>query len=143
MPKPSFTGLWNSYPREQTPCNGPWANQCAIRMSLCLNTDGTITVDKKTYPEPKCAHDHARGAESLANWLWAKHLGRPRMFTSASKAKTDVAELNGIIFFKDCFTRTGESAASGDHIDLWQRGTTKTYDDPSNVSKQVWFWPLV
>ena len=143
MAKPSFVNLWSNYPTESAPCDGGWSNQCAIRMSITLNAEKNITVDKGTYTEPKCAHGHARGAESLANWLWKNHLGRPKIFSDGAKAKIDMASKTGIMFFKDCFTRTGETTAIGDHIDLWNAGSTKTYDDPGNKSKQVWFWELV
>jgi hypothetical protein len=112
-------------------------------MSITLNGEGTVKVTKSTYTEPKCAHDHARGAESLANWLWKKHLGRPAIYPDVAAAKTTLKDKKGIIFFKDCFTRAGSTDQTGDHIDLWQRGVTKTYDDPGNKSKQVWFWELI
>lgn len=142
MAKPSFVNLWSNYPTEQSPCDGGWANQCAIRMSLTLNGEGTIQVNSGTYTEPKCSHGHARGAESLANWLWSKHLGRPKIYTDPAAGKTDIASKKGILFFKDCFTRPGESASVGDHIDLWNAGITKTFNDPSNNSAQLWFWEL-
>lgn len=142
MARPAFINLWNSYPTVNDPCDGPWSNQCAIRMSLALNDEKTLLVDRFTYSEPKCAHGHARGAESLANWLWRRHLGRPSIFTSGAIAKRTLAEKNGIIFFKDCYPRGGEIRATGDHIDLWQRGMTKGYNDPGNKSAQVWFWEL-
>jgi hypothetical protein len=142
MAKPVFNNLWKNYPNVSSPCTGAWSNQCAIRMSICLNAEGAVTVNSKTYVEPKCAHDHARGAESLANWLWKKHLNRPKIYTDGAKAKADIASLKGIIFFKDCYTRDNETTATGDHIDLWNAGSTKTYNDPNNNSKQVWFWEL-
>lgn len=142
MARPAFINLWNNYPTERQPCDGGWANQCAIRMSITLNAERTIRVDKHTYSEPRCSHGHARGAESLANWLWRHHLGRPRIFTDGAGAKRQLHQKSGIILFKDCFTRSGESRAVGDHIDLWNRGVTKTYDDPANHSAQVWFWEL-
>src|SRR5688572_32757704 len=131
MPQPAFINLWNNYPAENAPCDGGYENQCAIRMSLTLNAELTIKINKQTYSEPKCSHGHARGAESLANWLW-KRIARPKIFTDASKAKTDLAAKQGIVFFKDCFTREGETVRRGDHIDLWNKGVTKTYDDPGN-----------
>ena len=143
MAKPAFINLWNNYPTEGSPCDGPWENQCAIRLSLTLNAEMTITVNKDTYSEPKCAHGHARGAESLANWLWeSSHLGRPKVYTDGAKAKRELNTKTGIIFFKDCFTRAGETKRRGDHIDLWNKGIAKTYDDPGNKSAQVWFWEL-
>jgi len=112
-------------------------------MSITLNAEQNITVDRGTYTEPKCAHGHARGAESLANWLSGKsRLGRPKVFTDGAKAKRDLASKQGIMFFKDCFVRAGETARIGDHIDLWNAGSTKTYSDPDNMSAQVWFWEL-
>ena len=142
MPAPAFVNLWNNYPTEASPCDGPWENQCAIRMSLTLNAELTIKVNKEKYPEPKCSHEHARGAESLANWLWKKHLGRPKIRTHGAQAKLDLISRTGIIFFKDCFTRSGSTDRTGDHIDLWNKGLTKTYSDPGNKSAQVWFWEL-
>ena len=142
MPTPSFSGLWNNYPTESSPCDGPWSNQCSIRMSVTLNAERSITINKNTYSEPKCAHGHARGAESLANWLWKHHLGRPKIFTDGATAKATIQDKSGIIFFKDCFIREGETSKSGDHIDLWNKGLTKTYSDPANKSAQVWFWEL-
>jgi Type VI secretion system (T6SS), amidase effector protein 4 len=141
MPKPVFTKLWSSYPTVAKPCDGPWSNQCAIRLSVTLNAEGTLTISSTTYTEPKCAHGHARGAESLANWLWnSGRLGRPTVYADGATAKTAIADKRGIIFFKDCFTRDGSTVQTGDHIDLWQRGFTKTYNDPANKAKQVWFW---
>jgi hypothetical protein len=142
---PKFVDLWVAYgemlaKEGKNPCNGPWKNQCSIRMSITLIKCG---LSFKGYTEPKCSHGHARGAESLANWLWGKHLRAPKQFTDGAKAKEYAKDQTGIIFFKDCFTRSGESSADGDHIDLWNKGSTQTYDDPSNVSKQVWFWQLL
>jgi hypothetical protein len=142
MVKPSFHGLWNAYPLERSPCDGPWENQCAIRLSLAFNAEKTIRVNKQSYTEPKCAHGHARGAESLVNWLWRHHLGRPTILTSGHKAKLSLRSKTGIIFFKDCFTRSGQSRATGDHIDLWNAGLTKGFNDPENRATQIWFWSL-
>lgn len=147
MAKPSFINLWNAYSKlledypDKHPCDGPWDNQCAIRMSIVLNSEMTLTVNAKTYSEPRCAHGHARGAESLANWLYRK-IGKPKVYAEGAKAKLAVGEDTGIIFFKDCFTRAGEKRAVGDHIDLWNKGLVQTYSDPSNKAAQVWFWAL-
>lgn len=142
MAKPAFTNLWSGYPKDNDPCDGPWGNQCAIRMSIALNAEKTIKVDKSTYTEPKCTHGHARGAESLANWLWKHYLGRPKIYKNGAIAKKKFATRKGIIFFKDCFTRSGETTRRGDHIDLWFKGIAKGYTDPGNKASQVWFWEL-
>lgn len=151
MAKPSFINLWNEYKKiwqaypDGKVCDGPWANQCAIRMSYALNAEKTIKVNKATYTEPKCAHEHARGAESLANWLWKHHLGRPLIIGGTAQDRLKLAEKTGLIFFKDCFQQAGQSldARTGDHIDLWNRGyTVGRYDDPSHMARQIWFWEL-
>jgi hypothetical protein len=153
VPKPSFIVLSTLYHEKfgedddrRQPCeqgraaDPPW-NQCAIRMSIVLNAEGNLRVDKGTYTEPKCKHGHARGAESLANWLWKK-LGPPRIWTKGAEAKRALMSKSGIIFFKDCFTRANETTARGDHIDLWERGSCITFGDPANNAKQVWFFEL-
>jgi hypothetical protein len=140
--KPEFTKLWNNYPTEQSPCDKVATNQCAIRMSLALNAEGTIKINENTYTEPKCAHGHARGAESLANHLYTA-IGLPVKYTDVQKAKDKLKGKNGIIFFKDCFVRANETAQDGDHIDLWRLGETKGFSDPGNASAQVWFWTLL
>jgi len=149
--KPSFINLWNAYSRllmehpDGHPCDGPWENQCAIRMSIALNAEHTLKVNKSTYSEPKCAHGHARGAESLANWLWKHHLGRPLILEGSAQERAKLFDKKGLIFFKDCFTQEGETleGRTGDHIDLWDHGTTiGLYDDPAYRSRAIWFWGL-
>lgn len=143
MAKPSFINLWNAYPKVSSPCDGPWDNQCAIRMSIALNGEMSLKGNKSTYTEPKCAHGHARGAESLANWL-ERQLGRPQRIGGSAQERDKLKAKTGIIFYKDCFARTGQSQENrtGDHIDLWNRGLTKGFSDQNYQSKQVWFWEL-
>jgi hypothetical protein len=141
VPKPRFLLLWINYPETGAPCGDGYENQCAIRLSLTLNAEHTLEVNRHTYSEPKCSHGHARGAESLANWLYRK-IGRPHIYEDPAAAKTALLSKTGIIFFKDCFTRSGETTRRGDHIDLWNKGLFKTYDDPGNLSAQIWFWEL-
>ncbi|NEQ52047.1 MAG: hypothetical protein F6K11_18220 [Leptolyngbya sp. SIO3F4] len=140
MPNLSFAKLWNAYPSTSHSCTQNWPHQCSIRMSIALNHEGSITVQPSTYTEPTCRHGHARGAESLANWLWRYHLGRPKIFNNGTQAKQAIAKNTGIIFFKDCFTRPNSTERSGDHIDLWNRGITKGFSDPNNYASEVWFW---
>ncbi|MFJ5300593.1 type VI secretion system amidase effector protein Tae4 [Pseudomonas sp. NPDC088368] len=151
MAKPSFINLWNAYERLMAdhpagdPCDGSWVNQCAIRMSITLNAEHTIKVNKFTYSEPKCAHEHARGAESLANWLWKNQLGRPAIYTNGASDRDKILNKVGIIFFKDFFYQPNDAEGhpSGDHIDLWDRGITATRgSDYFHRSKSVWFWEL-
>lgn len=151
MAKPSFINLWKAYSDllvahpDAKPCDGPWANQCAIRMSIALNAELTVKVNKSTYTEPKCSHGHARGAESLANWLWKHHLGRPLIIGGSEVERRKLQNKIGLIFFKDCFQQAGEAdeGRTGDHIDLWNRGlTVGRFSDQAYRSRAVWFWEL-
>lgn len=93
---PNFLSLWSSYPTEQHPCNQGWENQCAIRMSVCLIGAG---FDLTKYTEPKCKHGHARGAESLANYLW-NQVGRPKISKTADETRATVGGKTGLLFSK-------------------------------------------
>ncbi|RON18736.1 type VI secretion system amidase effector protein Tae4 [Pseudomonas frederiksbergensis] len=148
MAKPSFINLWNSYPPypSATPaCDGPWINQCAIRMSIALCGERTLPVNSSTYTlDPRCSHGHARGAESLANWLWKRQqIGPPKIYTNSVADRTVLMGKTGIIFFKDCYEQSSDTAGrpTGDHIDLWNRGLTKSGDLFSR-SRAIWFWEL-
>lgn len=148
MAKPSFINLWNAYPAftPQDPvCNGPWANQCAIRVSVALCGERTLPVNSSTYSEPRCSHGHARGAESLANWLWKKQqLGPPTIYTKGAADRIGLLNKTGIIFFKDFYQQPNDAQGrpTGDHIDLWNRGRTGS-GDYFHRAKAVWFWELL
>ena len=103
-------------------------------MSIALEKAG---FPLRNYTEPKCKHGHARGAESLANYLRNK-IGRPKISTTADDGIKGTAGKTGIVFFKDIM---GFREGRGDHIDLWDGSTTKTgsYFD---VCKQIWFYEL-
>lgn len=123
-----------SYPTELHPCDGPWDNQCAIRVSIALQG---ANFDLSTYTDPTCAHGHARGAESLANFLW-RQIARPQIYTSSTSFRETARSIRGIVFFKDI---SGFRGGTGDHIDLWDKGQTKT-GEYASLSRQVWFWEL-
>ncbi|MCQ3001637.1 type VI secretion system amidase effector protein Tae4 [Pseudomonas syringae] len=148
MAKPSFINLWNGYPPYPGPaaCDGPWSNQCAIRMSIALCAERTLPVNSSTYTEPRCSHGHARGAESLANWLWKKkQLGPPKIYTNSPADRLSLINKTGIIFYKDFYYQPNDpdGSPSGDHIDLWNRGLTASKGSDYFVrAKAVWFWEL-
>lgn len=149
MAKPSFLNLWNSYPpypSAKPACDGPWSNQCAIRMSIALCGERTLPVNSSTYSEPRCAHGHARGAESLANWLWKKsQIGPPKILGNSADERNSLLTKTGIIFYKDFYYQLTdpEGRPSGDHIDLWNRGMTASKNsDYFYRAKTVWFWEL-
>lgn len=135
----TFVKMWQSYPYPPTTKRSKdgYENECAIRMSIALIGAGISFGD---YTEPKSSEGWARGAESLATWLWRRRLGRPKIYNSTPSFKEKAANLDGIVFFKDCFIRSGQSKKLGDHIDLWNRGTTLSWNDPNNKAEQVWFW---
>jgi hypothetical protein len=138
-----FTKLDSNYPATNDPCDDkpPWSNQCAIRMSISLNGEGSHPVNASTYTEPKCSHERARGAESLANWLWTNY--RPAFKYTPAKAEGKIKTKQGIVFIKNCFTRTGETEKNGDHIDLWDKTKMKT--QPTDLfleGEEVWFFTV-
>ena len=113
--KPSFINLWKAYEDllveypQGNPCDGPWANQCAIRMSVALNSERTLQVNTSTYSEPRCAHGHARGAESLANWLWKRpQLGPPKVYGNSAAERTSLLGKTGIVFYKDFYRQPND-----------------------------------
>ncbi|MCA9655298.1 MAG: hypothetical protein KC501_35620 [Myxococcales bacterium] len=129
----SFDRLLASYPTDLHPCSDGWDNQCAIRMSIALVGAGFSFDD---YGDPLCSHNHARGAESLANHLWTR-LARPRIYTDGGSAKGAISGKQGIVFFKDI---AGFRNGTGDHIDLWKPGTmTGEY---FSYCRQVWFFDI-
>lgn len=141
MPKPTAYQLFLNYPYPpvRNPCLDGYSNQCAIRMSIALENSG---VDLSTYPGNKCSHGHARGAQGLANFL--KKIWGPPTWTyirNRSRAKRLLQSHHGVIFFKNCFTRSGEAGRWGDHIDVWFLGGAQTYENFSG-SDAVWFWKL-
>jgi hypothetical protein len=132
---PQFVLMWSTYPTEIHPCDQGWENQCAIRMSLCLIKAGFQLTH---YTEPKCKHGHARGAESLANYLW-NQVGIPKIYKTADQGRKNVAGKTGLLFFKDL---TGFRGGVGDHFDLWNNGLTKT-GEYFDACMQTWFWEAI
>ena len=130
--RPIFQSLWNNYPTTLAPCNNGWDNQCAIRLSIALQKSGLSLAG---YGDPTCGHGNARGAESLANFLWI-NIGAAFKYTNPNQ--NVVTGRSGIIFFKDL---AGFRGGNGDHIDLWNVSKTKT-GAYFQSCREVWFWPL-
>jgi hypothetical protein len=87
------------------------------------------------YTEPRCRHGHARGAESLAQFL--SRSARPERLPSAV-AQNSVAGRTGILSFRNL---TGFRGGQGDHIDVWDGSASKT-GAYFSTSQEVWFWPV-
>lgn len=133
-----------------------YADQCAIKMSIALQAGGlsldTFPKDRSELREVFAVKRKYRGAlaaEELAKWL-VKALGKPEEFTGGKKSEK-VTMRKGIVFFKDFWTRPGETSAQGDHIDLWNGTNTPNVspqvfqEGPMSYftrSKLVWFWEL-
>jgi len=135
---PKFSQLWTAYPGENQPCaqtlrdgSLAWSNQCAIRLSISLQGAGFPLTE---YTDPTCMHGHARGAESLANYLW-RQVGPP---ADRSTQASEIQGKCGILFFRNI---AGFRGGIGDHIDLWNLSKTQTgaYFQASNT---VWFWQI-
>ncbi|WP_207787526.1 type VI secretion system amidase effector protein Tae4 [Candidatus Thiosymbion oneisti] len=128
----SFQSLWTNYPKLLRPCDGPWQNQCAIRFSIALEKTGFGLAG---YKHPVCKHGHARGADGLANYLW-RNVRPPRLVTNK---QSSITNKKGIVFFENL---KGFRGGRGDHIDLWNKGITKT-GDYFGACQKVWFWELL
>ncbi len=144
-----FNTLWVNHPAIKgiiNPCstNGKinFSNQCAIRMSVCLDKSGVSLTSfngAKCYPGHGHSQSHVLRAEELASWIEKQNslFGTP---TKKKKVKsTDYKNKKGIVLFKN-FWGAGNQ---GDHIDLWN-GAVMTRGAPSyfSLSKEVWFWEL-
>ena len=137
MAIPTFAVLWRNYPQGKIAgACAQHTHQCAIKMSAAL-AKSCFTL--KGYKDATCKANgvvHARGAESLANylsWKMFKPLKQPFYCArSAVKGKT------GIIFFQNI---TGFRGGEGDHIDLWNGSETKSGQYFKSCS-WVWFWAL-
>ena len=135
---PGFSQLWAAYPSQIKPCDQTlrdgslaWANQCAIRLSIALERAGFPLTG---YTDPTLKHGHARGAESLANYLWGQ-VGPPG---DQSTETSEIQGKRGNVFFRNI---AGFRGGIGDHIDLWNLNRTQT-GEYFQISKAVWFWEL-
>lgn len=137
LPKPTAYDLWLNYPSDS--CSDGYENQCSIRLSIALEG---AKVPLNLYSENKCSHGHARGAQGLANYLKAGW-GAPTWTYRKNRAiaKQLLQTHSGVIFFKNCFIRQGETTKQGDHIDVWYGGKAQTYQNFTG-SDEVWFWKL-
>ena len=131
---PKFSSLDSSYPAEIHPCDQGWDNQCAIRMSICLIGAGFHLSGYKQ--GPLCKHGHARGAQSLGDYIWSQ-VRRPTIVPGGANARVKVNNKSGVVFFKDI---AGFRNGIGDHIDLWDGKASKTGDYFEDCT-EIWFWP--
>jgi hypothetical protein len=165
-----FQQLWDSYPTiqgDKTPCttNGKtnFDDQCAIRLGSALAKNGVKTTNLVPKGRHCWQHDisegHVLAAEELANGLARFHIGgiQKKIEINPSTFQKDLIGKKGIIFFKDFWTRNGESFRnrSGDHIDLWNgspltdwrtwflMSATFNTGGTYSRSKEIWFWRVL
>ncbi len=159
-----FGRLWQNHPNishyEMQPCRREdgvpnFANQCAIRMGVCLARSALL----EGYDGVQCwfgghkGAGHTLRARELATWLrnHASRFGKAEI--SSHVTWQDYVNRTGIIF---CENFWGENN-QGDHIDLWD-GTGEfmgsgafSWEGPAMASggldyiersEKVWFWPV-
>ncbi len=146
----TFDKLWETHPARKGdiyPCSEPsgdphFANQCAIRMAVCLSASGVdFTKEKLAHCWQHATKDaHVLRAQELAIWMAAT----PAIFGTVEKKKSvtssDYKDRKGLVFFMN-FWGPGNQ---GDHIDLWNN-SAMTRGDPEyfSLSYEVWFWDIV
>lgn len=164
-----FRELWGNHPTnhgEQFPCHtggtSHFANQCSIRMGVCLKRcgvqvaqlRGAITCNQAGGVAHPAEDMHFVRANELANALRGARidgLGSMVKLASATNFAEELGGRTGIIYFQDYWWRTTDILkATGDHIDLWNgwRTTAKMlfpwfgwlggYDR----SGEIWFWEV-
>ncbi len=172
----TFAKLWAGYPSSKpyidkktgNPPKG-FENQCAIKVSVALHAAG---IDLRSFRWDYVLISGKKAAiraEDLAFWLKSRNIdgiSLPPPDITGEKWQESIKGKTGIAFFKDYWTRDGETEAnrSGDHIDLWNeskltasglmgalttfarftigiRSISHIYSDLGN-SKQILFWEV-
>lgn len=140
---PQFGAMWRGYP-EGHPSSERWAqdvieqgivlarkgelkypDQCAIKLSVALHAGG---VDMQAYPGAVTVIAGKRAglrALELAAWLERQPFCGAALSLRVTGAnwQQQIAGKTGIIYFANYWRRSGESAPTGDHIDLWNEDT--------------------
>ncbi len=164
--KPSFHLMelaYRDYTIDNAPCKAGVTNQCAVRMSVALKRCG---FDLAAFRNQKRIHrnrrscnltvPHVLGAKELADYL-SQSWGAPERFggDAVNSAPFVLNGRKGVIYFDNCFVRSGSTKKTGDHIDLWTGETY--YNEVIKVSaggsaqvgtplfgesREVWFFHL-
>jgi len=99
---------------------------CAIRLSIDLERSGAY--NKQAYKKAGnkvSPNGWAMVAEQLYQWLRKHSLGEARRIEVDSSNSPNIPKQNGIIYLRNCFTRTTDSSddtRTGDHFDLFLKG---------------------
>jgi hypothetical protein len=173
----AFRDLWYRHPANnstQYPCIAPHAltnmegkpvlpgfpvfgNQCAIRMGVCLKNAG-VALRGQTCGVHGADEQHFIRASDLARTLAGASIegvGKVERITGteASHFYKKIFGRTGMIYIQDYWKRHGETAPTGDHIDVWNgyRSSTKWlmewfswlgYYSNYAQAKEVWFWDV-
>jgi hypothetical protein len=151
----AFSKLWNSYPKDKSPCrsNGSsnFTNQCAIRLGVCLEAAGVNTEKlnvTRCWYHPKL-DGHILRAEELAKVLSSvPGVGRVQKYKKGPEGFYAIENRTGIVLFQNYWG----SGSQGDHIDLWNRkmltrdlrlsGRYQPGDGGLYEKANIWFWPV-
>ena len=139
---PRFADLWAGYPSGH-PSSERWPDdviergvivarkgelkypdQCSLKVSAALHAAG---VDMRGYAGAYTMLGGKKGAlraAELAAWLSKQAFcmgAAPELRATGADWQQKVAGKTGIIYFANYWRRAGETAPTGDHIDLWNR----------------------
>jgi len=155
MPAPAFDALWRSHPALQNPpviepCskNGKsnHANQCVIRMGICLTNAGVaISSFKGAFCWNGHGKNHPLRVEEFKLWLNSKDapFGKAeiskRSVEGVQKSHHHYIGKEGIVVFRNFWG----SGNAGDHVDLWNGNrVAHCGTDYFERSQGIWFWEL-
>jgi hypothetical protein len=164
-----FDDLWKHHPTNngvQAPCKtggvSNFANQCAIRMGVCLEAAGVTPAQMGSAKTCNWARNtgHVLGnmhyirAREVALSLRAARipgLGTTDIVQNPGNFASELNGRTGIIFFNGYWWRTEDTVRpTGDHIDLWNgwRTTAKMllpwfgWLGGYEKSNEIWFWEV-
>ncbi len=133
---------YNDYSTDRAPCKTSIdghavENQCAVRMSIALERCGFSLAGfgcVRDHNNPRRVHDgrrscevnlpHVLAAEELARYIDAVIGFTQDLRGAALRGAQAALGSPGIIYFNNCFTRSGQASRRGDHIDLWDGSET-------------------
>jgi hypothetical protein len=165
----SVRELWSNHPTntgEQYPCESHgapnFANQCAIRMGVCLKRSGVqpgqirgaLTCNQAAGTGHGADAMHFVRAHEVANALNGANipgLSQKILLKNPADFANELSGRKGLIYFSGYWWRTEDTKRpTGDHIDVWNgwRTTAKIllpwfnwlggYDG----SGEIWFWEV-
>lgn len=144
-----FSKLWSLLPENtEYPCDkSKYGNQCAIRMSVALQSAG---IDMTSCSAVKCDYHltthtkvkHYLRAQELATWFEKKSVfGKTYKYSRQEINKRGYKDIfdnrQGVIFIQDGWGPT-------DHVDLWNGNLIKNGSlNYFNKGVAIWFWEIL